>query len=172
MGDVYDSTKDTNEHIEKVAARIRQVTREFHKRAVEHDASKRSPEEKVVFDEVTPLLHKLTYGSPEYKESLAMMKPALDHHYTHNRHHPEFFENGIRGMHMLDLMEMLCDWLAATERHADGDIRRSLEINRERYDIPDGLYFLLRNTIDWFEGEDTGNGPRATEITGGENHGC
>ena len=31
----------------------------------------------------------LTYGSDEYKACLTEMKPALDHHYAANRHHPE-----------------------------------------------------------------------------------
>lgn len=74
------------------------------------------------------------------------MKPALDHHYAHNRHHPEHFPDGIRGMSLLDLVEMLADWKAATERHADGDLARSIEINQARFGYGDELKVVLRNT--------------------------
>jgi hypothetical protein len=34
------------------------------------------------------------------------------------------------------LIEMLADWKAATERHHDGDLAKSLEIHRERFVSP------------------------------------
>lgn len=40
------------------------------------------------------------------------------------------------------------DWKAATERHADGDILKSLEINRVRFGISDQLAQILQNTVD------------------------
>jgi hypothetical protein len=59
------------------------------------------------------------------------MGDGLKHHYSHNRHHPEFFgEDGVDGMTLVDLIEMLADWKAATERHDDGDLAKSLEIHR------------------------------------------
>ena len=36
-------------------------------------------------------------------------------------------------MTLLDMLEMLCDWRAASLRHADGDIYQSLVINRARF---------------------------------------
>jgi hypothetical protein len=123
------------------------IRQELRFRAMNHDASKLSAEEKPIFDEFTPLLRELTYGSDEYKAALAQMKPALDHHYANNSHHPEHYENGINGMSLLDVIEMLADWKAATLRHADGDMWKSLEINRERFQISDQLAEILENTI-------------------------
>ena len=58
-------------------------------RAVKHDDSKlRSPEVEI-FEEFTPKLAGSTYGSEEYEGFRKAMKPALDHHYAHNSHHPE-----------------------------------------------------------------------------------
>jgi hypothetical protein len=99
-----------------------------------------------VFDEYTPKLKRSTYGSDEYKGFLEAMGPALDHHYDVNRHHPEHFEQGIGGMNLIDLIEMMADWKAATERHEDGDLERSLRINQERFGISDQLVAILRNT--------------------------
>lgn len=56
------------------------------------------------------------------------------------------FEPSIDGMSLLDLVEMFCDWKAATERHADGSIAKSIEINRERFKISEQLTGILRNT--------------------------
>ena len=142
----YDSTMDTAQHIAVVRKYMQRAREELAVRALVHDDSKLRDPEKSIFDEVTPKLKMMTYGSDEYKQSLKDMKPALDHHYKKNSHHPEHYEKGIYGMSLLDLIEMLCDWKAASERHADGDMMRSLELNKDRFFISDGLYEILVNT--------------------------
>lgn len=141
-----DSTVATLTHSRRVDVLLMELMWEIGLRVTQHDASKLSPEEKDVFDEYSPKLKALTYGSDEYFDCLAKMKPALDHHYAHNRHHPEHFENGVNGMTLVDLIEMLSDWKAATERHDDGDLEKSLEIQRERFGLSDQLVSILRNT--------------------------
>ena len=47
---------------------------------------------------------------------------------------------------LLDVIEMLCDWKAATMRHADGDLGKSIRINAERYGFGPEIEALLRNT--------------------------
>lgn len=103
--------------------------------------------EKEIFDQFTPLLKNSTYGSEEYKKFLTEMKVGLDHHYENNSHHPEHFDNGIQGMSLFDLLEMLCDWKAATMRHADGDIHKSIEINQKRFGYSDELKKIFLNTL-------------------------
>ena len=146
MSDTYDSTQDTKDHISAVRAQLDQVQANIMLRARVHDRSKLEDPEKAVFDVVTPKLRGLTYGSDEYKVSLAEMGVALHHHYEHNSHHPEHYKNGISGMSLLDLIEMLCDWKAATERHADGDYDKSLVINRDRFKISPQLFDVIVNT--------------------------
>lgn len=99
-----------------------------------------------IFDEYTPKLKNSTYGSEEYMGFLTEMTVALDHHYSNNRHHPEYFENGVDGMTLIDLVEMLADWKAATERHADGDLNKSFEFQQKRFNLSDQLVSILRNT--------------------------
>ena len=54
----------------------------------------------------------------------------------------------IEGMSLFDVLEMLVDWKAATERMAGGgDIRRSLEINRDRFKISPRMMAVLENTV-------------------------
>jgi hypothetical protein len=142
----YDSRSDTEKHIHQVTRRLTQVCSELQKRGENHDKSKLEAPEKETFDLVTENLRNLTYGSPEYQEQLKSMSGALQHHYSANRHHPEWHAGGIGAMTLLDLLELLADWKAATERHADGSLRRSLELNRTRFGMTDQLYALLERT--------------------------
>jgi hypothetical protein len=144
---MYDSREDTKKHIEKVGEYIQELGREVLSRKITHDRTKLIEPEKPIFDEYTPKLKDSTYGSDEYKGYLKEMNTALQHHYKFNRHHPEHFENGIQGMTLVDLCEMLADWKAATLRHADGDILKSLEINQKRFGYSDELKQILFNTV-------------------------
>jgi hypothetical protein len=142
----YDSAADTLRHIVRVCELLVTVAADIAQRGPAHDASKLVDPEKATFDEYTPKLKTSTYGSEEYQGFLAGMRAGLDHHYAHNRHHPEHFDAGIDGMTLVDLIEMLADWKAATERHADGDLARSLCIQQERFGISDQLVRVLENT--------------------------
>jgi hypothetical protein len=142
-----DSEIDTRRHRERVWSLLISAARELMARGQRHDQSKLEEPEKSTFDEFTPKLIGSTYGSPEYKKFLAEMKPALEHHYAVNRHHPEFFgEAGVNEMTLIDLMEMLCDWKAASERHATGDVKKSIELNMERFSMSAQLTTILMNT--------------------------
>jgi hypothetical protein len=141
-----DSRLETYKHIQEVQHQLFRVIRDLLQRAQVHDQSKLKSPEVEVFDAMTPKLAASTYGSDEYKGFLAQMKPALDHHYAANRHHPEHFSQGIQGMTLMDLMEMFCDWKAATLRHANGDIDKSIELNQKRFGYSDELKQIFYNT--------------------------
>lgn len=149
-----DCIKETKNHIVKVMMNMYEVSNKLDKRAINHDESKLEQPELDIFVEYTPKLKNTTYGSDEYKEYLKGMKVALDHHYKVNSHHPEHYENGINDMCLLDVIEMLCDWKAAVERHDDGDLMKSLEINKDRFNIDDQLYGILVNTVKRLWGDD------------------
>lgn len=175
----YDSRQDTLDHILRVRELLYIVQNKLEARGFAHDQSKLAEPEKSVFDACVPKLKEMAYGSEEYKAALVELKPALDHHYAANSHHPEHYQkqvciicfaeypadhkenckqcgNGqmsyepnVGGMTLLDVMEMLLDWKAATERMKDGgDIRWSLQINRERFKIDPQLASILNNTIE------------------------
>jgi hypothetical protein len=146
MSTHYDSTMDTTAHIARVAELLHECRANLEKRLYLHDLSKLQSPEKEIFDEFTPKLKGSTYGSDEYKEFLKGMKPALDHHYANNPHHPEHYQNGIDGMSLFDAIEMLMDWKAAGERHANGSISKSLNVNKSRFNISPQLMSLLLNT--------------------------
>lgn len=146
MSEPYDSTQDTQDHIARVGSYIYHACDNLEERARRHDASKLRSPEKEAFDILTPRLKGLAYGSEEYKASLKELKPALDHHYAHNSHHPEHYKLGVSGMSLFDVVEMLMDWKAASERHATGDIWQSIEHNWERFNLSPQLHSILINT--------------------------
>lgn len=143
-----DSRVETLEHIKRVAQLMTEAATELIRRANVHDDSKLKSPEKEMFDEVTNKLRGLTYGSPEYTESLKFLKPALDHHYANNDHHPQYFSNGINGMDLFSIIEMFFDWKAAGERHADGNIYKSIEFNKGRFSMSEQLVDIFTNTAD------------------------
>jgi len=107
------------------------------KRALMHDSSKHGRYEAQRFAQHTKKLKGTTYGSDDYTALLTALRPALTHHYTNNRHHPEYHANGFEDMSEIDRIEMIFDWLAATRRHSDGDIFKSLKINQKRFKYSD-----------------------------------
>lgn len=149
----YDSTQDTLEHIRNVQVKITSMIGALIGRSIMHDKSKLESPEKEVYDKYSPMLRTLEYNSQEYKDTLKEMKVGIDHHYSVSPHHPEYYIDGIDGMNLIDLMEMLCDWKAAGERHKDKstDIVKSIEINAERFHMSDQLKQILLNTVSYME---------------------
>jgi hypothetical protein len=148
----------TRTHIRQVGRYMSDVSGVLIDRAFDHDNSKFDPKEFDTFVRMTARLKGLTYGSQEYKDTLAEMNPALAHHYKHNRHHPEHYVGGVKSMSLLDMIEMLCDWKAATERHDDGCLVKSMEHNLSRFNIPTLLWNALVRTafeMEWITDDDT-----------------
>jgi hypothetical protein len=141
----------TMRHIERVRNLLNVFLREITVRQELHDQSKLETPEVEMFTEFTPKLAASTYGSAEYEGFRKAMGPALDHHYANNRHHPEHFKEGVSEMNLVDLIEMFCDWKAAGERHNNGNIRKSIEVNANRFGLSPQLTKILENTADMLD---------------------
>lgn len=146
MSESYNSRPETQAHIDRVRSLLQRAINNLSDRGWRHDASKLESPEVEAFDVLTPRLKDLTYGSDEYRACLKEMKPALAHHYAANSHHPEHYVDGVNGMSLFDVIEMLLDWKAASERHEDGDIWKSIEHNIGRFGLSDQMAAILRNT--------------------------
>lgn len=151
-----DSTETTLNHINRVRELLATVRHELSDRGKVHDLTKLQSPEKEGFDRLMALdLSGLKYGTDEYKAALAREKPAIEHHYKNNSHHPEFYPGGVTGMSLIDVIEMLADWKAAGERmKPDPEIdslpgerlRRSIDHNVKRFNISEQLASILHNT--------------------------
>lgn len=156
--------ESTQQHRAEVNNILCCVTNQMRARGREHDKSKLTDKELPYFAEAQELKG-LRYGSKKYFASLAKLKPALDHHYKMNRHHPEHHENGIPDMNIVDVIEMLSDWLAATMRHGDDhDIFKSINFNRSRFKIKKDLAQIMWNTAIEVFGEEPEEGDHLTII--------
>lgn len=147
-----DSTQDTLDHIGKVQSRLQEVCNHLTVRAAHHDASKLIEPEKSGYDQLVTNLADVQYGTDDYRAALREAKPTIAHHYAANDHHPEHWPNGINDMSLLSIVEMLCDWKAASERTKQGSIAQSLTVNAERFGINLQLAGILENTVrelDW-----------------------
>ena len=181
----------TFRHIETVRNYLNRFVTSLLRRGEKHDQSKLENPEVELFTEMTPILSKLTFGSPEYDESKAKLGPALEHHYAKNRHHPEHWpsvdskeadlveehiktlnvenqpelvailsehveslRSPLNNMSLLDHCEMLCDWKASSERHNDGNIRKSIKHNARRFGMSPQLINIYEATLEVFTDDD------------------
>ncbi len=151
----YDSRPETQAHIDRVRDFMQEARINLAMRMWKHDASKLVEPELSAFDIATPKLAELEYGSEEYKQSLKDLGPALEHHFVENDHHPEHFENGVNGTSLLALIEMVCDWRAASERvkqRTDDPekmktFESGLDFNFVRFGIEPQLAAIIKNTV-------------------------
>ena len=143
------SKKDTWQHINHVAEFIERVRDELQQRKQNHDSSKLCEPELSGYATCVPRFKGTTYGSPEYKAVVNDMRPAVDHHYANNRHHPEFFgDDGINGMNLVDVLEMICDWKAAAIRAGNLDkFEENVGKNLERFKVEPQLAKLIKNSL-------------------------
>jgi hypothetical protein len=155
---------DTRKHQQIVAKLMTSCAKELVNRGNGHDESKLSPNEREVH--VMPVwklaTHDIEYGTPEHKEIIMEMGKGWKHHSTHNDHHPVFYltgksdieEDPLSKMNLFALIEMLCDWIAASKRN-NNDPELALNVLKSEFQLSEQLENILRITL--------------TEISGGKN---
>ena len=114
----------------------------------DYDSRADTEPEKSFYDQWRPVLSAMQYNSPEYLAAIKQLQPAIQHHYEANSHHPEHYHNGIDGMTLLDLIEMLVDWKAAIERkNSDEYVLANWERTKQRFQIEPQLAAIIENTV-------------------------
>lgn len=144
MKEQYDCTADVLEHKRKVVRYLNEFAIQLLRRASVHDDSKLRSPEKEGFDQWTPELKTREFGTDYYKQALDEMGEFLRHRYEVNSHHPEHFSDGVSGMNLLDLVEMVCDWQAAA---AAKGVAVDLEHAAKRFQLSPQLVSIIRNSI-------------------------
>lgn len=156
----YDCTNDVKEHISLVQKWINNFVWVMQGRAKVHDKSKLESPEKEMFDEYTWRLKNTVFGSEEYQKQLDGMGEALKHHYQNNAHHPEHYPNGVDGMTLFNLVEMVCDWMAAAEKK---NVAIDMDYLQSRFGISLQLRSIIENTLKEIDNETVSNNiPRNT----------
>ena len=134
------------QHILSVQAKLNRIAAELINRGNVHDRSKLESPEAEGFANAEDL-SALEYNSPEYNANLKKLNETLEHHYANNNHHPQHFKNGVDDMNLLDVIEMLCDWVDSSKRNKNGNLRKSIEDNGNRFKMCPQLIQILENTI-------------------------
>jgi hypothetical protein len=148
---MYDSLKDLDAHQANFKKIMARVMSELKERTNKHDESKRESPELECYNKYIPKLQEVEYNSDEYKElKQEMLDNGLQHHFDNNRHHIEHFEDGILGMDLIDLIECLVDWVAASMR-SSSPFEKGLEANKDSFNIPDPIYKIFENTLPLIE---------------------
>lgn len=139
-------------HKERVSFYLLEFAKELMNRSVNHDNSKFGDDELDEYSKVIDVFDKCRFGTSEYSKSRDKISSVVKLHQSRNRHHPEHFPNGIDGMDLVDLLEMISDWKSATRNHDVGStMKSSVEFCIKRYNISPQLAQIIVNTIDNFK---------------------
>lgn len=143
--------KGYNTHVENVMKQMEFCKAILTNRAKNHDLSKKEEPERSMFIRSKKILDSSKYGSEEYKKSIEdMKKEALNHHYENNRHHPEHYSAGVEGMSIIDIIEMMCDWCAASNQYGT-DLQEAVEVSIKRFNLQETIMAnIIRNSLIYF----------------------
>lgn len=147
------STLDSINHIKQVQFFMEQVIKGLIERARLHDASKLNEPEYSGYAGLSEALKGLQYGTDEYRAAFVPFRAIIQHHYQANDHHPEHFDktDGVAQMNLLQLVEMFCDWKAASTRNGSS-LLDSLDVSVQRFGVEPQLAKIFTNTardLDW-----------------------
>lgn len=135
-----------NGHINRVQKWINKFTAVLFNRGIVHDKSKlREPEFSMwkKMDEEP----RYKYGTKEYNEKINRYKEVFDLHYRQNRHHPEHWSGFYSEMDLIDVIEMLCDWLGYKDDITIKEAEELVNMQCKRYEFNSTFQSLLYNTL-------------------------
>lgn len=142
----FDRTQNFVEHKTTVVQYLLYITEDLRHRAVVHDDSKLDQFEKDMYDALSKEYKHHKSKSNISEKSKMIIKRGLEHHYCLNNHHPEHFKNGINDMTLIDIIEMLCDWMTYADR-CHKDINEIIDYYQHKYNFSNEFKTLINNTI-------------------------
>lgn len=140
------TTEDISKHIARVQLKLESLILELNKRCMNHDASKLKEPEISLWERMDAE-ERYPYGSKEYFDKIERNKEVFNLHYQNNSHHPEHYFNGVLDMDLLDLIEMLCDWISYKENITYNEASSIVEEQGNRFGISTDLLEIFKNTL-------------------------
>lgn len=141
---------DTEEYIKGHISRVRKHINTFVqlllKRAINHDRSKLEEPELSWWKEMDKE-PRYPYCSEEYKQKIKRWDKVFKHHYKYNRHHPEHYDYGVSEMTLVDIVEMMCDWLGYKDTITISEALKVCDEQMKRYNISDDVRQIIFNTL-------------------------
>lgn len=133
-------------HISRVRRHINTFIQLLIRRAENHDKSKLEEPELSWWKEMDKE-PRYPYGSKEYKQKIKRWNKVFKHHYQYNRHHPEHYEYGVSEMTLIDIVEMMCDWLGYKDTTTVTEALKVCDEQMARYNISEELRQIIFNTL-------------------------
>lgn len=133
-------------HISRVRRHINTFIQLLIRRAENHDKSKLEEPELSWWKEMDKE-PRYPYGSEEYKQKIKRWDKVFKHHYKYNRHHPEHYEYCVSEMTLIDIVEMMCDWLGYKDTTTVTEALKVCDDQMARYDISEELRQIIFNTL-------------------------
>ena len=135
-----------NSHINRVRKWIGKFSTILFIRGINHDKSKLCEPELSLWKKMDEE-PRYPYGTSKYKEKLNRYKEVFQQHYKHNKHHPEHWSGYYCDMDLMDVIEMLCDWLGYKDDITLKEAETLVNQQCERYGFNDTFRHLLYNTL-------------------------
>lgn len=132
---------DTRKHQQLVAKYMLAVANDLIYRATHHDESKLVEPERSKYIEPVWHLRHTKYGTERHKELVKQMGVGVEHHLSTNDHHLEYYESYAQ-MNLIVLIEMCCDWIAASKRQNNNPT-----LPLAKYEFDPKLESIIRNTL-------------------------
>ena len=136
-------------HIKRVQNKLFKLITVLSIRLREHDKSKLEEPEFSLWKKMDEE-PRYPYGSKEYKEKIERYRELFKMHYKKNPHHPEHFPNGISDMTLIDLAEMLCDWISYKDNIRVTEAIEMVEKQSKRFGYSDEIKNMLINTLNTY----------------------
>lgn len=136
-------------HIKRVQNKLFKLIAALTIRSQEHDKSKLEEPEFSLWKKMDEE-PRYPYGSKEYKNKIERYRELFEMHYKKNPHHPEHFQNGISDMTLIDLVEMLCDWISYKDNISVTEAIEMVEKQSERFEYSDEIKNMLINTLNTY----------------------
>ena len=141
------STKEYIEsHISRVQKWISKFSGILFVRGLNHDKSKLIEPEFSLWKKMDEE-PRYPYGTKEYQEKIERHKKVFEHHYRYNRHHPEHWYGFYSEMDLIDIIEMLCDWLGYKEDITLPEAEELVKQQCKRYKFNKTFESLIFNTL-------------------------
>jgi len=94
---------------------------------------------------------KRNLDNKEFKKTFEKLGEVREIHYSKNRHHLEFFNGDIKKINIIDLLEIICDWIASTANQDKGNLRLTIERAKERFKFSKEIEHIILNTLELLE---------------------
>lgn len=138
------------EHKKKVMDIMYDIANMIMKRGYIHDDSKLQDEFDSWVEYYIPE-NERDIESEEYKKSFEALKEVREQHYMKNRHHMEFYNGDIKKINVVDLIEIIVDWIASASSQDKGNLRVTIEKARERFKFSKDIESIILNTLELVE---------------------